>query len=82
MTSTPFIINILRDMYNKNKNFDKNFDKNLDKDTENQKNNQIKNNGCCGAVSDAWLPSYPSSPSSLDISDDESLFSCNSKDNK
>lgn len=78
MTTTPCIINILREMYNKNKNFDKNFDK----DSENLKNNLIKNNGCCGAVSDAWLPSYPSSPSSLDISDDESLVSSNSKDNK
>lgn len=78
MTTTPYIINILREIYYKNK--DSNKDSN--NDSENLKNNLIKNNGCCGAVSDAWLPSYPSSPSSLDISDDESLVSSNSKDNK
>mgnify|MGYP000055151410 CR=1 FL=1 len=72
MTTTPSIINILREMYYKNKNSDKD----SDKDSENQKNNLIKNNGCCGAVSDAWLPSYPSSLA------DESLVSSNSKDNK
>jgi hypothetical protein len=76
MTTTPSIINILREMYYKNKNLDKNYNKDSDKDSENQKNNLIKNNGCCGAVSDAWLPSYPSSLA------DESLVSSNSKDNK
>lgn len=32
------------------------------------KQNLIKNSGCCGAVSDAWVPSYPSLSTSTDIS--------------
>lgn len=32
------------------------------------KKNLIKNTGCCGAVSDAWVPSYPSLPTSTNVS--------------
>ena len=46
----------------------------------NDKQNLIKNSGCCGAASDAWVPSYPSSESSSLKLDDESLFSINKDD--
>ena len=26
----------------------------------NLKENLVKNSGCCGAISDGWVPSYPS----------------------
>ena len=31
------------------------------------KKNLIKNTGCCGAVSDAWVPSYPSVSTSINM---------------
>ena len=33
---------------------------NTQTDDNNYKKNLIKNSSCCGAASDAWVPSYPS----------------------
>ena len=71
MSSTPFIINAIREFIDKDLAPNKN---------NNDKQNLIKNSGCCGAASDAWVPSYPSSDSSSLKLDDESLFSINKDD--
>lgn len=73
MSSTPFIINAIREF------IDKDLAPNKNKNN-NDKQNLIKNSGCCGAASDAWVPSYPSSDSSSLKLDDESLFSINKDD--
>ncbi len=39
------------------------------------KKNLIKNTGCCGAVSDAWVPSYPSLPISNNVSSNDNQSS-------
>ena len=71
MSSTPFIINAIREFIDKDLAPNKN---------NNDKQNLIKNSGCCGAASDAWVPSYPSSDSSSLKLDDDSLFSINKDD--
>ena len=73
MSSTPFIINAIREFIDKDIGHNK-------KKKNNDKQNLIKNSGCCGAVSDAWVPSYPSSDSSSLKLDDESLSSINKDD--
>ena len=77
MSSTPFIINAIREFIDKDLAPNKNKNKNKN---NNDKKNLIKNSGCCGAASDAWVPSYPSSDSSSLKLDDESLFSINKDD--
>ena len=77
MSSTPFIINAIREFIDKDLAPNKNKNKNKN---NNDKQNLIKNSGCCGAASDAWVPSYPSSDSSSLKLDDESLFSINKDD--
>lgn len=81
MSSTPFIINAIREFIDKdigkNKN---NSQQNNSQQINNEKQNLIKNTGCCGAASDAWVPSYPSSESSSLKLDEESLFSINKED--
>jgi hypothetical protein len=39
---------------------------NTQADNNNYKKNLIKNSSCCGAISDAWVPSYPSLPIKID----------------
>ena len=39
---------------------------NTQTDDNNYKKNLIKNSSCCGAASDAWVPSYPSLPIKID----------------
>lgn len=88
MSSTPFIINAIREFIdkdigsnkNKNNNQQNNNQQNNNQQINNEKQNLIKNSGCCGAASDAWVPSYPSSESSSLKLDDESLFSINKED--
>lgn len=46
----------------KNNNFINDFS------NDSYKKNLIKNTGCCGAVSEAWVPSYPSLPISINMS--------------
>ena len=70
MSCTPFIINAIREFIDKDIGYNKN----------NEKQKLIKNTGCCGAASDAWVPSYPSSDSSSLKLDEESLFSINKED--
>lgn len=86
MSSTPFIINAIREFIdkdigsNKNNNQQNNNQQNNSQQINSEKQNLIKNSGCCGAASDAWVPSYPSSESSSLKLDDESLFSINKED--
>jgi len=83
MSSTPFIINAIREFIDKDIGSNKNKNNNQQIDNQqinNEKQNLIKNSGCCGAASDAWVPSYPSSESSSLKLDDESLFSINKED--
>ena len=79
MSSTPFIINAIREFIDKDIGNNKNKNNNSQQ-INNQKENLIKNTGCCGAASDAWVPSYPSSESSSLKLDEESLFSINKED--
>jgi hypothetical protein len=39
---------------------------NTQADNNNYKKILIKNSSCCGAASDAWVPSYPSLPIRID----------------
>ena len=88
MSSTPFIINAIREFIdkdidsnkNKNNNQQNNNEQNNNHQINHEKQNLIKNTGCCGAASDAWVPSYPSSESSSLKLDEESLFSINKED--
>lgn len=58
---------------------------NTQTDDNNYKKNLIKNSSCCGAASNAWVPSYPSlsikNQSSSDKSESESssLVSSNNR---
>ena len=79
MSSTPFIINAIREFIDKDIGNNKNKNNNSQQ-INNQKENLIKNTGCCGAASDAWVPSYPSSDSSSLKLDEESLFPINKED--
>ena len=40
--------------------------------SNNDKKNLIKNTGCCGAVSEGWVPSYPSVLTSTNVSSNQS----------
>ena len=59
---------------------------NTQTDDNNYKKNLIKNSSCCGAASDAWVPSYPSlsikNQSSSDKSESSSSSSLVSSDNR
>jgi hypothetical protein len=45
---------------------------------DNYKKVLIKNSSCCGAASDAWVPSYPSLPIKNQFSSDKSESSSSS----